>query len=81
MEKLPELKIFSLIYRSESVRLIFYFASIIHLSLLQAEEGRAGTEDVVVAGEQEGADGAAGGLDEAAQGDAPLHSGFLQAAH
>lgn len=37
--------------------------------MLQAEERRAGAEDVVSAGEQEGTDGAAGGTDEAAQGD------------
>lgn len=35
----------------------------------QTEERRTGAEDVVSAREQEGADGAAGGADEAAQGD------------
>lgn len=37
--------------------------------MLQAEEGRTGAEDVVSAGESQGTDGAAGGADEAAQGD------------
>lgn len=35
----------------------------------QAKERRAGAADVVPAGEPQGADGAAGGADEAAQGD------------
>lgn len=39
------------------------------LCVSQTEERRTGAEDVVSAREQEGADGAAGGADEAAQGD------------
>ena len=37
--------------------------------VLQAEERRAGAEDVVSAREPEGTDGTAGGTDETAQGD------------
>lgn len=41
--------------------------------VLQTKERWAGAEDVVPAGEQEGADGTAGGTDEAAQGDTLTH--------
>lgn len=44
---------------------------------LQTKERRAGAEDVVSAREQEGADGAAGRTDEAAQGDKLSGSPFV----
>lgn len=50
--------------------------------VLQTKERRAGAADVVLAGEPQGADGAAGGTDEAAQGDQlwrrPIHSILLR---
>lgn len=44
------------------------------MCVLQTEERRAGAEDVVSTREQEGTDGAAGGTDEAAEGDTHTHT-------
>ena len=42
--------------------------------VFQAEEGGVGAEDVGSAGEQEGADGAAGRADEASEGELHTHT-------
>ncbi len=47
---------------------MFFYVSLNSVLLLQTQEGRAGEAHVSAAGEQTGADGAAGGTHEAAKG-------------